>query len=812
MLSSQAVRLLLPGVFFLGMAMQETPGQALAYWPSDPKTNVPIASFISNQTAPSVTTDGNGGAIIVWTDGRSGSGGHLYAQSISAAGIPQWTPGGVVVTIGSGLSILTPKVISDGAGGAIVAWEHRTGGLSSANIHAQRLNAAGIPQWTAGGVVITAANNRQETPELVSDGAGGAIITWSDERSDIGDIYVRRVDGTGVAQWTANGVALCTAGGGQWIPNITSDMAGGAYVTWYDARGARFDIYARRVNNTGIAMGTTNGTVICAAAEDQAYPEIIPDGTGGAIITWEDQRTDFGDVYIQKVNQGVISQWDTNGNQVFVGSGLQEWPVIASDGANGAIVAFENDIGGTRDIYIQRIDASGNPMWLPSANPVCTAGGHQRLPQIVADGSGGAIVTWTDPRDGHNDVYVQKIDANGSMLWTTDGVPVSTLAGDQRYPSIVANQGGAILAWEDERVVTLSYDVYAQRVGPIGQLGPEPVIAGVTDVPNDQGSTVKISWDASYYDTDPSPIVDEYWIWRSIPPNAALQRLSAGELLMRPSDTISTAGQRSLFTTTHGTQTFYWEYLDKVTAYHVIQGYAYLAPTAGDSTGTYNPKTAFMVMVWLTGGTMSWASDPDSGYSVDNLAPAAPVSFAGEYLSGSTTLHWLPNSELDFSEYRLYRSKDAGFVPGPVNLVAAQSDTGYVDAAGQAYFYKLSAVDTHGNESPYAFVQPAGTVDVVPDPGMPARIQLYPATPNPISQRAVIRFDLPAAAKVRLAFYDAQGRVVREAVKFQQMPAGRHEWFWDARDDAGSRVAPGVYFYTLHTGSKALTQKAVVLE
>jgi hypothetical protein len=48
---------------------------------------------------------------------------------------------------------------------------------------------------------------------IVSDNAGGAIIAWRDTRSVNWDVYAQRVNASGVAQWTANGVPLCAATG-----------------------------------------------------------------------------------------------------------------------------------------------------------------------------------------------------------------------------------------------------------------------------------------------------------------------------------------------------------------------------------------------------------------------------------------------------------------------------------------------------------------------------------------------------------------------------------------------------------------------
>ena len=156
----------------------------------------------------------------------------------------------------------------------------------------------------------------------------------------------------------------------------------------------------------------------------------------------------------------------------------------------------------------------------------------------------------------------------------------------------------------------------------------------------------------------------------------------------------------------------YWEYLGSQSAVHYIPGYAYLAATTGDSVGSYNPKTAFMVVARNTAGTMYWLSAPASGYSVDNLGPAAPGPFSGQYASGAARLHWNPNLEPDLAGYRLYRGTTADFVPSPGTQIAALTDTGYVDPAGSVYYYKLSAIDRHGNESGFSVVLPSGTVGV----------------------------------------------------------------------------------------------------
>lgn len=68
------------------------------------------------------------------------------------------------------------------------------------------------------------------------------------------DIYGQRVNGSGAVQWGANGVALCTAAGGQVNKSIVPEGTGGALVVWQDGHnGSRNnDIYAVRARSDGL--------------------------------------------------------------------------------------------------------------------------------------------------------------------------------------------------------------------------------------------------------------------------------------------------------------------------------------------------------------------------------------------------------------------------------------------------------------------------------------------------------------------------------------------------------------------------------
>ena len=783
--------------------------QAQASWPHDPNNgNVALCTATGSQYNPTIASDGAGGAIVAWYDLR-GTSYDIYVQRINAAGVPQWTPNGVpVCTAANSQSV--PTIVSDGAGGAIVTWYDLRSGLSF-DIYAQRVNAAGVPQWTADGVAVCTATGDQWYPTISSDGAGGAIITWYDYRSGNFDVYAQRLNAAGVPQWTANGVAVCTAAGDQTTPTIASDSAGGAIVTWYDNRSGNYDIYTQRLNASGAPQWTANGVPLCTVANGQYLPTIVSDGSGGAIITWQDDRSGSSDVYAQRVNAAGVQLWGANGAPLSTAAGNQQGPTIASDGAGGAIVSwYDSRYGSDYDIYAQRISAGGVPQWTANGTALCTAVYNQVYPAIIADGAGGAIVTWHDYRGAQSfDVYAQRVTATGAVLWTWDGVAVSTAVSDQAYPTIVSDgTGGAIITWQDYRSGTAN-DIYAQRIERYGYLGnPEPTIVSVKDVPNDQGGFVKIGWNASYLDVDPTAGIYEYRVWRSAPPNLAMGTARVRGVTSDPDE----AARTGRFLRLPASATDYlWELVGRQQAFE-LSGYSMIAATTSDSVAAGNPRTAFMVEAGTSNytGSPHWFSAPDSGYSVDNLGPATPAPFTGAYLAGATQLHWGQNSETDLAGYRLYRGSSAGFIPGPGNLISAQPDTGHADPGPAGSYYKLSAVDIHGNESPYALLSPSGTSDVGGGEG-PRVLALATPKPNPAVEGALLSFTVPEAQQVTLAIYDPAGRRVRTVLSGPMDP-GAYDVPFDLRDQSGRLLGAGLYFIRLEAAGKRIVRRLAIID
>lgn len=144
------------------------------------------------------------------------------------------------------------------------------------------------------------------------------------------------------------------------------------------------------------------------------------------------------------------AQWRPDGVPVCTAPMGQFPKAAVPDGAGGAIVAWVDYRSEDADIYVQHIRASGalDHKWPADGLAVCTASGPQWPPVMVSDGAGGAIVAWHDFRAGNfsglSDMYAQHVLASGEVdpVWPVDGLALSTAPGDQFYPKIIEDGGG----------------------------------------------------------------------------------------------------------------------------------------------------------------------------------------------------------------------------------------------------------------------------------------------------------------------------------------------------------------------------------
>jgi hypothetical protein len=627
-----------------------------AQWRAD---GIALCEEAGDQTALAAVPDGAGGAIVVWEDHRTG-GRDIYAQRIGPGGVPLWAAGGVPLCT-QVLFQEAPMIVTDGAGGAIAAW--RDFRNSNWDLYAQRVDALGSTSWTANGVQLTATALHDNEPAMTEDDMGGAIVVFLGS----GGIVGQRVDPTGSVLWGAQGTLLHGSSSPVVSPALAPDGLGGAFVTWTDTLGAGpmgTSIYARRVNSNAVALW---GPVAVCVGQWQAYnSRPVRGASNDAIVVWEDQRSGgltATDIYAQRLDASGTAQWTSNGVLVCATNfSAQTQPAVVPDGSGGAYVAWQDTrslIQSSVDVYAQRVNVHGQLMWPPSGVAVSTAPGFQVEVALSAVPSGGCVVSWEDGQSGSKDVIARALDGTGATRWQTEALVCSAF-GDQTRVAVVSDDDDAIVAWEDAR--TGHRDVYAQRVNlAYGDWGhPAPVIVSVTDNPSDDGGKVIVRWTASLRDAVEGEGISHYSVWRSMD-QQAWQRLA-----------------------------------DQPASYQT--GYSALVPTTADG-----PVTNYFQVIAhesVLPGARAWKSQAVSAVSQDNAQASAALRVQQNR----------PNPFTDRSEVELELA-DAGSVRVDVYDVTGKTVRTYEvrapagrhivaldgrDSAAQrlpagVYFYRVSA-------------------------------------------------------------------------------------------------------------------------
>ncbi len=329
------------------------------------------------------------------------------------------------------------------------------------------------------GTLVNSEINRQEDPVVIDIGDGEVIIAWVDFRNeDTGDIYAQKLNSDGEVQWEEEGVPLCLAEDVQISLNIVNDTEGGAYIIWLDSRNpGGVDIYGTHILSSGeIAEGwIEDGNPIADFEGSQDQHTFWEDGYGGAILAWHDTRvpTD-NNIYMQRITSDGTFLWDEEGELICDAPGTQENVKITPDIDGDFIFTWRDkrdDYNG--DIYAQKIDVDGELLWT-SEVVVYADTCIQQNPRITKSSDGGAFIVWEDGRYDYSfkEIFAQKLDTNGTLVWEADGKPICVEPNNQLNPRLVGDSnGGTVIIWDDGRVQGHPHeDIYIQHVNSDGSI------------------------------------------------------------------------------------------------------------------------------------------------------------------------------------------------------------------------------------------------------------------------------------------------------------------------------------------------------
>jgi hypothetical protein len=182
----------------------------------------------------------------------------------------------------------------------------------------------------------------------------------------------------------------------------------------------------------------------------------------------------------------------------------------------------------------------------------------------------------------------------------------------------------------------------------------------------------------------------------------------------------------------------------------------------------------------------------------------AIASFDATTKGSEVVLRGVFNSDLDIQVVNVYRGGEKGAMQLIDAVLPESGDFEFTDrtaAAGSTYRYQIGVVDADGE-----FYSPIATVTLK---ALSASIEQN--NPNPFNPTTTIRFTVAEQGPVSLNVYDANGQLVRTLVEGVR-GGGSHDVTWDGRDNNGSSVGSGVYFYRFTAGKFSESRKMVLLK
>jgi len=190
----------------------------------------------------------------------------------------------------------------------------------------------------------------------------------------------------------------------------------------------------------------------------------------------------------------------------------------------------------------------------------------------------------------------------------------------------------------------------------------------------------------------------------------------------------------------------------------------------------------------------------------DNSLPIQLSVFTATNTTDGVLISWRTETEVNNIGFGIYRcdSKDGNYTKiaffSSMGNSAMPINYQFTDKKvepGQTYFYYLEDIDITGERNKsdrlkvvVPFAQP-----------IPEAFHLLQNYPNPFNPETWIPYQLSAESDVTVEVYDVHGRLV-QVFDLGIQPAGSYltkdrAVYWNGKNEAGERVASGVYFYQL---------------
>ncbi|MBM4062689.1 MAG: hypothetical protein FJ265_16570 [Planctomycetes bacterium] len=451
---------------------------AIAQWPTNPSTNLPVADGTGEQSVPKFAVTSDGGCYAAWFDNRGGS----YAvrlQRLAAAGVELWPHNGILVSGNpQSTSLVDWDLICDSEDHCVLAFTDTRAG-SDLDVYAYRVSPAGVQLWGNNGVTLSTNPYSEANPRVCEASDGDFVFVWPNTGTMT--LQLQRLDRNGVARFPGDGIAIPgDPGATPAFARIVAADNGAVILSWVRAmaftgnRHVHVQKYAAAGSplwNGGVRLPVFDQASVPIAHE----PRLVPDGLGGAVCAWHFAVGQQFSIRVQHVSAAGIELFPHNGVDVSGSTGSRFDPALVFRAATQETFVAWNERNLAQSqwgVFAQKLDAAGSRSWGATGVTLIPVNTTEKLVPVAAPLGDGFAVAVLETSLGNNrhKVLAFGLDGAGAQLWPP--AAASTVAsGKLRLHVDTTASGTLLLGWVDERAGSYDYDVYMQALDLAGALG-----------------------------------------------------------------------------------------------------------------------------------------------------------------------------------------------------------------------------------------------------------------------------------------------------------------------------------------------------
>jgi hypothetical protein len=302
-------------------------------------------------------------------------------------------------------------------------------------------------QWSSDPMVnlgVAVKPDEQVQPKIRPTADRGCYISWFDNDPNGNppfgyDVFLQRLDATGVAQFPAGGIRIADRGVSSTQDyGLDVDRQGNALLAFLDDRRApHLTVTVAKVSPTGEQLFGPHGRQMTRSTDFLGNPKVAAVSDGSIVVGW----IEGNNLKFQKLSQRGAKVWGANGITIAAPSGTTYSLADMHGSDNGSvIVSWVSSAGFFAPKYLiaNKIAPDGSLLWGANNVTVFDGGSLQfgNFPPFVTDGAGGAVFGWYEVSPLQS--RAQHILSDGSEAFPHNGVSGSTNSGDDQVNPTVS--------------------------------------------------------------------------------------------------------------------------------------------------------------------------------------------------------------------------------------------------------------------------------------------------------------------------------------------------------------------------------------